>query len=264
MEYVYLSPHLDDIALSCGGLAWEQARVGNKVSVWTICAGFPPPDPLPPFAQHLHQRWVTGGETVAIRRQEDLRACAHMGVTCRHFDLPDCIYRLKPDGSPLIGGEDDLWEGTPEAVRVAELADLLRANIPAGTQVVSPLGLGYHIDHRLVRQAAEAAGFSLLYYMDYPYILRSAAELSNLEGGPCADPALLPTGKPVRSPLPLQDAGWQRLPAAISLAGLEAWQKAVWAYPSQTPGFWASRKEMRVAYRNYWAAGGGRLWTRRP
>lgn len=263
MEWIYLSPHLDDIALSCGGLAWEQARAGDQVAVWTICAGSPPADPLPPFAQALHQRWVTGAETVTIRRREDLRACQRLGVNYRHFDWPDCIYRLKPDGAPLITGEDDLWEGIPEEGVVSGLVEMLRGSVPAGAQLVSPLGLGYHIDHRLVRRAAEAVGLPLLYYMDYPYILRSAAELANLEGGPAADPACLPTGKPAVTELPLRDANWQRVPAAISTAGLEAWQKAVWAYRSQAPGFWSSRKEMKVAYNNYWAGGGGRLWARR-
>ena len=59
MEWIYFSPHLDDVALSCGGLAWEQSQSGSPVQVWTICAGDPPARPLSAFAEELHERWET-------------------------------------------------------------------------------------------------------------------------------------------------------------------------------------------------------------
>ena len=99
MQWIYISPHLDDVALSCGGRVWEQAQEGDHASIWTICAGDPPQGPLSPFAQSLHDRWETGREAIAQRREEDILSCRQLGASYRHFDVPDCIYRRS--GAPF-------------------------------------------------------------------------------------------------------------------------------------------------------------------
>jgi len=42
MHWIYLSPHLDDAVLSCGGIIWQQVQSGHQVEIWTICAADPP------------------------------------------------------------------------------------------------------------------------------------------------------------------------------------------------------------------------------
>ncbi|MES0360796.1 MAG: PIG-L family deacetylase, partial [Anaerolineales bacterium] len=96
MEWIYLSPHFDDIALSCGGLVWEQVKAGDKVSIWTICAGKPPPQPLSSYAQSIHKRWETNQEAVSVRRAEDILSSQRMGANPRYFSIPDAIYRRSP------------------------------------------------------------------------------------------------------------------------------------------------------------------------
>ena len=56
LTHVYLSPHLDDAVLSCGGMIHRQAQAGERVVVVTVCAGDPPPGPLSDFARSLHER----------------------------------------------------------------------------------------------------------------------------------------------------------------------------------------------------------------
>ena len=110
MAWIFLSPHFDDIALSCGGLAWEQSRAGESVQVWTICAGEAPPGPLSLFAAALHARWEAGQNAPTERRAEDLAACREMGAVPCHFDLPDCIYRRGLDQvSHLYISEEDIF-----------------------------------------------------------------------------------------------------------------------------------------------------------
>ncbi len=87
MEWIYLSPHLDDIALSCGGLVWEQVHSGSQVSIWTICAGDPPSQAYSDFARSFHERWGTGVWAVATRRAEDIVSCARLGAAHRHFPI---------------------------------------------------------------------------------------------------------------------------------------------------------------------------------
>ncbi|MBA4379671.1 MAG: PIG-L family deacetylase, partial [Anaerolinea sp.] len=57
MRWIYISPHLDDAVLSCGGLIWEQSHAGTQVEIWTVCTGDPPEGPLSPFAEVLHAEW---------------------------------------------------------------------------------------------------------------------------------------------------------------------------------------------------------------
>jgi len=53
MNWIYISPHLDDVAFSSGGLVWEQSNAGEQVGIWTIFAGDPPVGPLSDFAEKL-------------------------------------------------------------------------------------------------------------------------------------------------------------------------------------------------------------------
>jgi LmbE family N-acetylglucosaminyl deacetylase len=241
-DWIYFSPHLDDATLSCGGLIWEQVQAGARVSVWTICAGLIPPRPLSPFAQELHARWQTGPEAVQLRREEDRLAAGRLGAARLYLDIPDCIYRFRhlPEGEqPLIQGEVDLQKAEPESDLVAHLAQVFRETLPAGAKAVCPMALGGHIDHRLTRAAAELSSLPLDYYADYPYVLRSAPELAQMELGV-----------------------WKRTPAPISAPALTAWLEAIADYPSQLSTFWSGLEEMRLAVQNYWAGGGGRLWKR--
>ena len=78
MDWIYLSPHLDDAALSLGGLIWEQTQAGKRVSIWTICAGNPPPGDFSPFAEALHARWEVGRDAMEERRTEDIESCKRL------------------------------------------------------------------------------------------------------------------------------------------------------------------------------------------
>lgn len=253
MAWVYISPHLDDVALSCGGLVWEQAQAGQRVSVWSICAGDPPLGPLPPFAQSLHTSWNTGREAVAQRRAEDIESCARMGASWRHFSVPDCIYRRgEKDGEPLYASEESLFNRlhSSEANLVhklsAELAQSLRRLAPnpernvaaeRDIKLVCPLTLGGHVDHRLARAALESLGQSLWYYADYPYVLDHAGELTHLQG-----------------------LGWEAVVFPISERGLKAWEQAVAAHASQISTFWPDLDSMKAALRDYLQQVGITLW----
>ncbi len=90
----------------------------------------------------------------------------------------DCIYRKAPDGRFFYSDGASLWgEIDPaEDSLVAELAARLAA-LPLkryGT-IYAPLGVGRHVDHQIVRRAAECSGRALTYYEDFPYAQDSRA-----------------------------------------------------------------------------------------
>jgi LmbE family N-acetylglucosaminyl deacetylase len=234
-HWIYLSPHFDDVALSCGGLIWEQVATGARVEIWTICAGTPDNLPLSPFAASLHDRWQSGESPVEVRRLEDLAACQHLGAQPRYFSIPDCIYR-RDNGNYLYPSEESLFGPLhpADADLIARLVEDIRTLLPAGANLVSPLGLGDHVDHKLTRQAAEVLDVPLWYYADYPYVL-SAMEQASLP----------------------QNA--RRSMFRLSQPALLAWQDAVAAYASQISTFWRDESSMRYALQDY-ASGQGGVW----
>ncbi|MEN6570530.1 MAG: PIG-L family deacetylase [Anaerolineaceae bacterium] len=223
MKLIYLSPHLDDVVYSCGGRVWQQLQQGHQVEIWTLFAGDPPGD-LTPFAQQLHTRWGTGTGAVAQRRVEDQDACQILGARYCHFNYPDCIYRRIPaTGEPVIMVNDDLFkpikEGEMELAR--GIAKVLRESNPEQSLMVAPLSVGGHVDHRLVRLAAELTGIMLGYYPDFPYSRSGKIEFASL----------LPEGH-------------QQIHFELDSDAIKHWTRAVAAYDSQLTSFWESEVQM--------------------
>jgi LmbE family N-acetylglucosaminyl deacetylase len=242
VQWTYLSPHPDDVALSCGGLLWEQVHSGEKVNLWTICAADPPAGPLSPFAEALQTRWEVFSEASAVRRAEDLRSCALLGASARHFPIADCIYRRSAEtGAALYDSEEAIFGPvcSDEAFLVTQLARQISQAFKNGGNVVCPLALGGHVDHRLARAAAEMVGQPLWYYADYPYVLKEAF-LSGFLPHPSCQPKLF----------------------SVSEAGVAAWIDSVAAHASQISTFWPDRAAMSSAIEKYCIDQGGvRLWS---
>jgi LmbE family N-acetylglucosaminyl deacetylase len=259
MTWIYLSPHLDDAALSCGGLIAQQNLSGETAEILTICAGDPPPGPFSPFAEELHARWQTGREATALRRQEDTLACARLSAAFRHLPLPDCIYRraglgyweagglAHPGPNPVPGAylypdREAIFANLrpQEDGLVKDLAQKMSEILPPEAEVVCPLTLGGHVDHKLTRQAAELLGRRLWYYADFPYAREHGKDIASLE----AD-------------------GWRRQRFSISQTALQAWIRAIAAHRSQISTFWQNDSAMQADIRAYYHQfGGAILWKR--
>jgi LmbE family N-acetylglucosaminyl deacetylase len=241
MHWIYFSPHIDDAALSCGGLIWEQSQAEETVEIWTICAGDPPPGPLTPFAEALHQRWGMSREAAGLRRLEDLESCSRLCAYPRHFPLPDCIYRRSElDEAPLYPSEESLFGPLhpEEGTLVGALAARLVLQLPPEAELVSPLAIGNHVDHQLTRRALERIRRRLWYYADFPYAMKETALFTEMA-----------------------QSGWLTRLFLLSEAALLAWGDAVAAHRSQMSTFWADEERMRAELGDFSRSQGGmRLW----
>jgi LmbE family N-acetylglucosaminyl deacetylase len=245
-DAIYLSPHLDDAALSCGGQIHRRTAVGQAVLVLTIMAGDPPPGPYSEFAESLHQRWRLAAAEVALaRRAEDVAACALLGADYAHWTALDCVYRREPGGGqPLYPTWPDVLTAVHPADKplIEQLAGQMAA-LPTADAVYAPLGVGGHADHRVTRAAAEACfGGRLVYYEDYPYVANGAALT-----------AVVPPGDPT----------WQPQSIPLAPADLQAKMAAIAAYVSQITSFFADEADLAEKIGGYAAAvGGERVWRK--
>jgi LmbE family N-acetylglucosaminyl deacetylase len=230
-----VSPHLDDGVLSCGGALAAWAAAGERPAVVTVCAGRPC-QPLTDFARFQHARWGELDDLVGWRRAEDARALALLGATPGWLEVPDSIYR----GERYTSEAAIFGEIAPDERALSErIADQLAAlwQTTAGALLYLPLGLGGHVDHRLVVAAGQrlaAAGRPVVWYEDFPYAMRS--------GGRQQLAVLTAHRWPYRLPI---EAVLERKIAAIA------------AYASQVPVLFGSTAAMPAAVRQYARASGG-------
>src|SRR4249919_2584335 len=95
-DHIYLSPHLDDAALSCGGAIARHANAGARVLVVTLCTAAPPPaGPFSRFAQDHYLMWGLAPElAMAEREREDDLALERLDADTYRAGLLDAIYRM--------------------------------------------------------------------------------------------------------------------------------------------------------------------------
>jgi LmbE family N-acetylglucosaminyl deacetylase len=174
-DYIYISPHLDDVALSCSGTICRKQAQGLQVLVVTIFACEPHP-PFSPFLQSVHRSWHAIEESpYQVRKEEERKAMALLGVDYAWLDWFEILYR-DPE---LSDANDFFWEPGTSVVhpRDAALFTTLCAWFAdpsqafPGAQFVVPLGLGMHRDHQFVFQAAldTLDRDRVLFFEDFPY-----------------------------------------------------------------------------------------------
>lgn len=253
-QHVYLSPHLDDVVLSCGGLLFDQVRRGESAAVITVFAGSPPATMrLSSFARGLHRRWqgstafdLDFSDPPAVRRKEDQAAFAAIdpAIEVHHLPYPDCIYRADETGTFLYDSEAGLFG--PIAPRDPALTALRNQPPPPGNTIVYiPLGVGGHVDHKLVRAAADRWPIPASvrrYYEEYPYAEDSQA---------------------VQLALAEDKDRLEALTYPLNTAARDAKVRAVAQHASQISTFWQDVERMAAAIDAYHIRTGGEtLWCR--
>jgi LmbE family N-acetylglucosaminyl deacetylase len=248
MNHLYLSPHLDDAVMSCGGIIHQQATREDHVQVITIFAGeYEGSDPSP-FALVQHGYWGDPPHPMPLRRAEDTAALALLGADAHHLDYLDAVYRAAPGGEWLYDDEEALWKAVSTADPLAgygtgPLADRLESLLPAPDQtlIYAPLGVGHHVDHQIVYAAARilmARGYRLAFYEDYPYAqtpgaTEQAVAVADAEEWQVDVVALSPVDLAAK----VSALSYYRSQMYVLFGGIEKMPNRVWAFAaSRSPG----------------------------
>lgn len=153
-----LSPHRDDAVFSLGAWMKHWTETATAVSVFNF------------YTRTAYAPWlVASGDPIARRAYEDRAAMFQISPDIRHrsFGFFDAPIRLRCGVQGVMGQ-------SARAVRAddaAAVATCLR-HLDRAAFVLAPLGLGGHIDHLTVRQAAlqTIPPHRLAFYHDLPYL----------------------------------------------------------------------------------------------
>ncbi len=238
MIHLFLSPHFDDAALSCGATIHQLVQAGKQVVVRNVMGGIPQAGRLPdsPVVHELHDRWERGENPVEARIQEDRAALHSLGVEIIRMTIwLDCIYRTRRDGTPFY----TTWPSVFDMLHPDDPAATLLPTVTLPHQdkyacIYAPLGVGNHVDHQAVRNWAlelhrHLPWVALKLYEEYPYTETPGAVETALQHYATLNP-----------PLELDVEVM-----SVSEADAEAKIHAVGLYDSQLSSFFRDRDEMR-------------------
>ena len=184
---LFLSPHLDDVAFSCGGLLAQLGDAGWRTVMATAFTRSVPNPTGFALACQTDKGLAPDLDYMALRRAEDQAAAAILGTEPRWLDLPEAPHRGYHTASALFGpvlDGDDVWR--PLAALLETLVKELQPDL-----ILAPQGLGSHVDHRHLISAVLSLPCApqLAFYRDTPYAIRNQGALPDvrLHGTPgCA------------------------------------------------------------------------------
>lgn len=256
--HLFLAPHPDDAALSCGGLISDLIQGGETVVVWTLMAADAPiPLPQSRLVEAIHQRWERGANPSQHRRIEDQAALHRLGVQHIWFgEWLDCIYRTNSAGQALYTSDDAIFGPIHAEDRLNGATLALPETVD---KLYIPLGAGNHVDHQVVRDTILAAlpgVFKVYAYEEYPY----SATTDEVYHSHSGTQERLFGSRAVQSALRQIHYRTTLHVHHLSEYALSAKIAAIACYHSQISTFWHSLDEMAQRVRAYSSEYGERLW----
>jgi LmbE family N-acetylglucosaminyl deacetylase len=175
VSHLFVAPHSDDVALSCGGLVAQLHERGESVAVTTIFCGPGARAELTPYQREAlgFADWpgpIAPADVMGARGLEDAAYAALVGARLIRADEPDAVFRGYEGNDPL---SDEPRPDDPPPTASLEAA--LEATSAAVAYL--PLSVGGHVDHRLVHRAGVIVlgsarprpACDLVFYEDVPY-----------------------------------------------------------------------------------------------
>ncbi len=170
---LFISPHLDDAVFSAGGLAGLLADRGWQTVLATVFTRSVVPAQGFALACQLDKGLAPDIDYMALRRAEDRAAARLLDFTeTRWLDLLEAPHRGYESPAALFG---DRREDDTIGPAIRDNLWALQAEF-APDLVLTPQGLGNHVDHQQVTAATIACfpGDRTAFYRDTPYAIRQA------------------------------------------------------------------------------------------
>lgn len=170
---IVLSPHFDDAIFSIGGILAAWRCRFQSIIVINIFTSNPPLE-LTPQAKLFHKKYKNINP-VTIRSMHDQEAFSNYNVEKINLDFIDAIYRFDAiNKKPNYQDPIDIFAkiNPKDKYLIANIFKTIEKQINLSNEdvLLSPLGIGGHVDHEITRLVAESFEQPLvLYYEDCPY-----------------------------------------------------------------------------------------------
>jgi LmbE family N-acetylglucosaminyl deacetylase len=165
---VYISPHLDDVVLSCAGRILVETKSGRSVLIVTVFTADQPED------ADINPEVLARVGDMQERKAEDCRAIERLGVDFLWLDYPEAMFRSESYhtlyGVFSLLTASDLKMAASLAPKIEELCRRVQC-----TRLYLPLGVGNHADHRLLFETGIQVAktpdrrYDVFFYEDAPY-----------------------------------------------------------------------------------------------
>jgi len=174
---LFLSPHFDDVVFSCAGLLHFLHLIDAK-PVWAtvFSSGVKKPTGfalecqtskgIPEYLNYMEIRFCEDIECAKFLKASSPIRLGFLEAPYREYTSPDMLF------GPIR--KEDLIITLPEIeAHLSKLINNLDPNI-----VFAPLGLGHHVDHRIINKAicAVSKRRKIIFYAESPYILKCSAK----------------------------------------------------------------------------------------
>ena len=168
---LFISPHLDDVAFSCGGTLARLAAGGWRTILCTVFTKSVPHPKGFALACQLDKGLSPDIDYMKLRRVEDCRAARILNAAeVLHLSFTEAPHRGYESAAELfaeVKKDDEIWKSIAE--HLALLNDIHHPDL-----IFAPQGLGDHVDHRqTIRAVCESsAAEKICRYRDTPYAIR--------------------------------------------------------------------------------------------
>lgn len=170
---LFLSPHLDDVAFSCGAtVSWLASQGWRCVLATAFTRSVRDPTGFA-LACQTDKGFTADVDYMALRRHEDAACGLALGAEVRWMDFTEAPHRGYDTVAKLFAPphvEDTVV--VPLGKKLCTLYNELNPDI-----TFAPLALGAHVDHVQLKRAVELAlveHAALAWYSDMPYAMRDA------------------------------------------------------------------------------------------
>lgn len=188
----FISPHLDDAVLSCGGLIHEFTKKKVPVTVVTVFTSAHGKKATLSARRFLKKCGEVDTDTLfEKRRKEDITILKKSGVKYVHLGCIDGTWRMYKVPSKL---RKLLGNLLPEFIHLYPtflhvvsgklhsedtknmntVAMKLKNLVPKNAVIFGPLAIGNHVDHVFVREVLSEFE-NVIYWSDFPYNLKRSA-----------------------------------------------------------------------------------------
>ncbi len=167
-DHIFVSPHLDDVVFSCGGLISKLIHENSSVLVITFYSKQPPNSELTKKQMKFSD--------YEIRLVEDSLALSYLKVDFQYLDLEERLYIAPPLKRIL-----DVFKSPDEGVKgyfrqenISEICKEIVRDNPS-SKIYFPIGAGNHYDHTeifySVLQELNALNTGQIYFYEDAYVL---------------------------------------------------------------------------------------------